>query len=88
MSNVHQRLRIDQPACYRIMVQGRLGKTWAAMFEGVTVKIETRPVSPVTVLTGQVADQAALMGLLNQLYGFGFPLLSVECTPITNRLME
>ena len=82
MPEVPQHLRIDQPARYRITVQGRFGKQGTAMFEGITVEIEARPVSPVTVLTGRVADQAALMGLLNQLYGFGFPLLSVECTAI------
>ncbi len=32
----------------------------------------------VTVLTGQLADQAALLGILNQLNMLGLPLLSVE----------
>jgi hypothetical protein len=32
----------------------------------------------VTTLSGQVMDQAALMGLLNSLYDLGFSLLSVE----------
>ncbi len=33
----------------------------------------------VTILMGSVADQAALFGVLNQLYNLGLPLLSVQC---------
>ena len=33
---------------------------------------------PVTTLTGEVTDQAALLGMLNTLYDMGFPLLKVE----------
>jgi hypothetical protein len=35
--------------------------------------------APVTILTGRVVDQAALLGVLNNAYDLGFPLLSVEC---------
>jgi len=34
--------------------------------------------APVTFLTGRLADQAALTGVLNALYDLGFALLSVE----------
>jgi hypothetical protein len=34
---------------------------------------------PVTTLTGTVADQAALQGLLRRLYSLGLPLISVNC---------
>jgi hypothetical protein len=33
---------------------------------------------PVTTLSGELSDQAALMGVLNALYDMGFPLLRVE----------
>jgi len=33
---------------------------------------------PVTTLTGVVADQAALQGLLQRLYSMGLPLLSIN----------
>ena len=32
----------------------------------------------VTTLTGELVDQAALMGVLNSLYDMGYPLLKVE----------
>jgi hypothetical protein len=35
-------------------------------------------VDAVTYLTGEVLDQADLLGLLNRLYGLGLPLVSVQ----------
>ncbi len=32
----------------------------------------------VTILMGRVADQSALIGVLNSLYDMGYPILSVE----------
>ena len=37
------------------------------------------PGAPVTVLQGDVVDQAALLGILNLVYDLGLPLLSVQC---------
>jgi hypothetical protein len=34
--------------------------------------------TPTTILTGRLADQAALTGVLNALHDLGFPLLSLE----------
>jgi hypothetical protein len=42
----------------------------------ITVESESDG-SPVTVLSGTVADQAALQGVLRRLYALGLPLLSV-----------
>jgi hypothetical protein len=33
----------------------------------------------VTILKGRLVDQAALLGVLNNAYDLGFPLLSVKC---------
>lgn len=59
---------------YRITLQGHLGPQWAAWFEGLMVTLEE---SGVTVLTGPVADQAALYGVLKKVHNLGLPLLSV-----------
>jgi hypothetical protein len=72
-------LCLDQPAIYRIQVQGRVGQDWADWFDGMDVEIEEmgdRP--PITTLTGAVVDQAALQGLLGKLYSLGLPLISVQ----------
>ncbi len=73
-------LSMDQPATYQIKVQGRLSGKWSNWFDGLAVAAaETEGGPTLTTLTGQVADQAALHGLLNRIRDLGLPLLLVEC---------
>ena len=65
----------DQPATYRIRVQGHLDPQWSDWFDGFTV--ETGPGGQ-TTLTGRVADQPALHGLLQKISNLTLPLLLVE----------
>jgi hypothetical protein len=70
----------DQPAMYRICVQGRIQATWTDRFEGMA--ITSNPPTqypPRTILEGTLADQAALVGVLNSLYELRLAILSVEC---------
>jgi hypothetical protein len=47
---------------------------------GVIIQIHSQPHEPpITVITGDFQDQAALAAALNLLYDLGLPLLSVEC---------
>ncbi|WP_296602462.1 hypothetical protein [Nocardioides sp.] len=64
-----------EPGWYEIRLQGRLDERWAAWFEGMTV--EPAP-DGVTLLRGQVLDQAALHGILARLRDLGIPLISVQ----------
>lgn len=64
---------LARPATYHIKVQGRLDAPWAAWFEGMTVT----PTDGETIISGLVADQAALHGLLAKIRDLGLPLLSV-----------
>lgn len=68
----------DEPVSYQIQVQGRLSQTWADYLGSMAVSVSGESEGAVTTLSGQVMDQAALMGLLNGLYDLGFSLLSVE----------
>jgi hypothetical protein len=68
------KLRLDQPAGYRIVVQGRLDASWSSWFDQMTVACG----DDTTILTGIVRDQAKLQGMLRALYGLGLPLLVVE----------
>jgi hypothetical protein len=61
-----------------IRVQGHLQPRWSAWFDGLTV---TTDADGSTTLDGQVADQAALFGLLQRLRDTGLPLLSVRTDP-------
>ncbi len=81
MFNIH--VGLDQPAEYEIKIQGRLTAsngladwfvgevrvTYQAGGEGETI----------TVLTGTVADQSALYGLIQHVRDLGLTLLYVDC---------
>ena len=61
---------------YQIRVQGELDATWTDWFNGLTVTQEGGN-PPLTTLTGPVADQAALRGIVNKLWDLNLTLLSV-----------
>jgi hypothetical protein len=69
----------DRPGNYRIRVQGFLDKKWSERLGGLRITpIKIGDQKPVTVLEGQVCDQAELAGVLNSLYQRHLTLLSVE----------
>ncbi|MGW8226697.1 MAG: hypothetical protein ACWGOY_13235 [Anaerolineales bacterium] len=80
-----QRLNPDQPAFYRIQIQGYLGQHWSESLAGLSISVTGEPDQSVTTLSGEVLDQAALMGVLNGLYGMGYALLSVEYQSLSTK---
>ena len=60
---------------YQIRIKGHLGDRWTDWFEGVTIALQE---NGDTLLTGPVADQAALHGLLKKVRDLGMPLISVN----------
>ncbi len=76
---------ISRSALYRIRVAGRLGPEWTEHLGGLTMASHTEQnLGTITELCGYLPDQAALMGVLAQLYGTGAPLLSVEWLPASD----
>lgn len=74
---------LDTSARYEIRVQGYLGTRWEDCFDAIAIEVRDGPDEPpVTVMTCEFIDQAALTGALNCLYDMGLPLLSVECIGI------
>jgi hypothetical protein len=74
------RFDLGTPAIYRIKIRGFLEKSWSNQLGGIVIRhIDAADPTPNTTLQGEMVDQAALFGVLNTLYGLGFPILSVEC---------
>jgi hypothetical protein len=67
--------KFDSSGVYCIRVKGSLARKWSDWFDGFAI---TPQASDVTLLTGPVADQAALHGLLAKIRDLGLPLLSVN----------
>lgn len=65
----------DRQGIYQIRVRGILDEKWSDWFDGFAINPQ---VDDETLLTGPVADQAALHGLLSKIRDLGLPLLSVE----------
>lgn len=59
---------------YEIRVRGHLAARWSAWFDGLSLTNES---DGTTVISGPIADQAALHGLLQKLRDAGMPLISV-----------
>jgi hypothetical protein len=67
---------------YQITVRGRLDPSWSDWFNGMTVDAQPGlDGSTETSLTGRVADQAALQGLLMRISDLGLVLLEVKRVP-------
>jgi hypothetical protein len=67
------------PARYEIQVAGRIAPERADWFDGMTSSMKASPDGgAVTVLSGRVADQAALFGILNRIRDLGLRLISVN----------
>ena len=62
------------PVCYRIRLKGHLDENWSGWFEKMDISTEGGE----TILSGQVADQAALHGLFIRIRDMNLTLLSVE----------
>jgi hypothetical protein len=62
---------------YEIRVKGVLGSGWSAWFDGLEVTSDDRGQ---TTITGPVADQAALHGLLAKVRDLGLEVLVVRRT--------
>lgn len=63
------------PTLYEIRVEGHLEPSWSEWLEGMTI---TPLAGGETLLRGEVADQAALHGILNRIRDMNLKLLSVE----------
>jgi hypothetical protein len=69
------RTSTEEPPVYQIRIRGELTSEWTDWFEGLTVTFDE---AGDTLLTGPLADQAALYGVLRKVRDLGIPLVSVN----------
>lgn len=62
------------PECYEIKIKGLLDQGWSEWFADLKL---TYPVEGETLLTGLLADQAALHGVLERIRDLNLTLISV-----------
>jgi hypothetical protein len=63
------------PVRYSIRVKGHLGPQWSEWFDRMTIILEE---DGTTTLSGPIADQAALHGLLVRVRDLGLELVSIS----------
>jgi hypothetical protein len=65
-----------EPGRYELRVKGHLETRWVTWFDGLSL---TREADGTTVIRGQIADQAALHGLIQKVRDAGLHLVSISC---------
>ena len=66
------------PVRYRITLKGRLRENWLDWWNGLDISTGTDGSgAPITILTGCVADQAVLRGMLCRLWDLNVTILEV-----------
>lgn len=63
-----------QPRSYQLVLRGELGDSFGFLFDGM----QLRRHAGTTVLTGDVTDQAHLVGLIERVQELGVELVSVN----------
>ena len=66
---------MDQPYFYEIRVDGQLTSRWSDWLEGLAVHADS---NGETTLSGWLADQAALYGVLAKIHALNLDLVSVN----------
>lgn len=67
-----------EPATYEIRVKGHLSPRSARLFEGFRMTEGFEDGAPVSILTGTIADQSALHGVLTKIRDLGAQIVSVN----------
>ena len=68
-------INFNSPAVYRIRLRESLESAWSEWFEELEL---TQEAGGGTLLTGMVADQAALHGLIRKVRDLGLTLVSLQ----------
>ena len=70
---------LHDPGVYQIRVRGELDEKWSEWFGGMSITHHAASDgSPSTTLTGPVADQSALRGILSKVWDLNLTLVSLD----------
>lgn len=72
-------LAADTRPIYQIKMRGELDESWSAWFSNMTITFD----DGTTTLTGALADQSALRGILTKLWDLNLALISVAQIDVT-----
>ena len=67
-------MEVETSCVYEIRVEGHLTDRWSDWFEGLAIHNDA---NGETTMTGSLADQAALYGVLTKIHNLNLILLSV-----------
>ncbi len=65
----------NQPAKYILRVKNHLDTHWERWFDGLTI---AHADNAVTILSGEVVDQSALLGLLEKIHNLNLTIISIQ----------
>ena len=70
---------MDEPAVFRICIQGALDESWEDYLglQAISVEVDKAGIAA-SHLNTKALDQAGLVGLINRLNALGLPLMSVK----------
>lgn len=60
---------------YQITIQGNLDSNWSHWLDNMAVTTQSN--SDITILSGEIADQPKLRGILNKLWDLNLSIISV-----------
>jgi hypothetical protein len=66
---------MDGPCFYEIHIAGHLTDRWSDWLEGLAIRSDP---NGDTMLSGPLADQSALLGVLNRIHALNLTLISVS----------
>lgn len=69
---------MQKPNFYELRVEGHLTDRWSDWFEGLAIRNDP---NGETILSGSLADQAALFGMLAKIQALNLVLVSVRRLP-------
>lgn len=84
-NHVQRELSFSSGAKYKLCIQGYIDSSWSDRLGGMAISTDFNADNkPITFLEGRVADQAELVGIINNIYQMHYSLLSVSIVEVGN----